>query len=150
MLLLGTGIAFSLVFNKKQLLFSDNFIRWVLFFSVGIQGMWYGIWQIFHGKEVAASIGWAYSPFLFEVGFCNLSCGVAGILSLKFGREYRLCLSIVYGIFLLGAAYKHLESLIVDHNFSFNNAGPIFYTDILIPSLLLIFWVISSFLKKKH
>ncbi len=40
-------------------------------------------------------------------------------------------------IFTLGAAYIHSQDIVVHQNYAPNNAGPILYTDILVPLLTL-------------
>jgi hypothetical protein len=122
----------------------SHFAPWILFFSVGVQGLWAGLWHALKGKEVAESIGWQTSPFQFEIAMGNLGMGVAGVLAPWFGFQYWLALSLVSGIFLWGAAYGHAREMIVKKNFAPNNAGPIFYTDILVPLLVWIFLAVGS------
>src|SRR3990167_10338388 len=128
-ILLSAGIVVGYVNPQIGLPYvptSESLLRWVLFFSVGVQGVWAYLGQTFYPKEVAASIGWAPSPFLFEVACSNLGCGVAGMLALWFGREYWFCLLIVETCFLWGAWYGHLKDMMKNKNFAINNIGPIF------------------------
>lgn len=126
------AVIFSLIFVGDYS-YGDSLWRWLLFFSVGIQGIWAWYGQTFHAKAVAKSIGWENSPFLFEVACANLGCGIAGLLAPWMLFQYWLALSIVEGIFFAGAAYGHIKSMIKEKNFSPNNCGPIFFTDVLIP-----------------
>lgn len=121
----------------------ESFVRWVLFFSVGIQCLWAFVGQAFYSKEVAASIGWAPSPFLFEVAVANLGGGVAGIMAPWFGREFWLSLMVVMTCFLWGAFYGHVKDMIKNKNFAPNNVGPVFFLDLLIPLILWIFYLNS-------
>lgn len=148
-LMLVLAFAFSFFFRKKERSFYHNLIPWILFFSVGLQGIWAWFGQVFYANEVAASIGWAPSPFLFELATYNLGCGIAGLLVLYFGVQYWFCLSIIEIIFLGSAAYGHLKALIIHHDYAINNAGPILYTDILIPVILVICWITHYFTAAK-
>lgn len=141
-ILLGCGIVVGYLNPQLGLPYvplHESLLRWVLFFSVGIQGLWAFIGQTFYAEEVAASIGWPNSPFLFEVACCNLGCGIAGVAALWFGRDYWLALMLVETFFLWGAFYGHLKDALKSKNFAINNVGPIFYTDLFIP---LILWVL--------
>lgn len=119
----------------------ESLLRWVIFFSVGVQGLWAYLGQAFYPKEIALSMGWEPSPFLFEVACANLGCGVAGVLALWFSHEYWLCLIIVESCFLWGSLYGHLKDALKNKNLSANNVGPIFYTDLLVPTLLWILYI---------
>ncbi len=89
--------------------------------------------HVFFGKMSAAFIGWADSPFQFEVGTASLGYAAVGLLAAF--RSYDLRLAAVLGpsIFTLGAAAGHVNQMITAHNFAPGNAGIIFWTDIFIP-----------------
>jgi hypothetical protein len=89
--------------------------------------------HVFFGKLSAGFIGWADSPFQFEVGTASLGFAAVGLLAAF--RSYDLRLAAVLGpsIFTLGAAVGHLYQMVTAHNFAPGNAGIIFWTDIFIP-----------------
>jgi hypothetical protein len=89
--------------------------------------------HVFFGKLSAEFIGWADSPFQFEVGTASLGFAAVGLLAAF--RSYDLRLAAVLGpsIFTLGAAVGHLYQMVSAHNFASGNAGIIFWTDIFIP-----------------
>ena len=111
-----------------------NGITWL----IGGASLGAGVAHTFYGPPVAASIGWKPSPFQYEVGLANLGIGAAGVLASYHGPEYWLAVIIVSTIFLWGAAIGHIREMIVAKNFAPNNAGIIFWTDILCPLFLII------------
>ena len=82
----------------------------------------------------AASIGWATSPFQWEVGLANLAYGVLGVTASSFDRDYTL----------LGAAAGHVPSMIRDHNFAPGKTGYVFWFDILAPVLLIVLYIATG------
>lgn len=111
-------------------------LAYTVFFFVGVGGLWAGTGHVFFAREVAASIGWQPSPFQFEVGLANYGFGVAGLFAPLAGPGYWIALALAQSVFLLGAAWGHIVQMRTG-NFAPNNAGVIFYTDILGPLLLL-------------
>lgn len=138
-ILLVIGLVFGFFAGRNNRSLPENCLRWVLFFAVGVMGIWGGLFQAFEPEMVAASIGWASSPFLFEVACANMGMGIAGLLAPRFRKEYWLAIIIVQTVFLWGAAYGHIKNIFLAHDLAINNAGPILYTDILIPIVL---WVL--------
>lgn len=116
----------------------EVFVRYVMVFPVGIQGLWAALGHLGFPAQTAASIGWAPSPFQFEVGVCNLGIGAVGLIAaFRPSWNFRLAVSIFLLFFLGGAAWGHVLQMILTGNFAPGNAGPIFYTDILTPVSLL-------------
>lgn len=111
----------------------EKLLAWYVFFSIGIDNFYNFVMHVFFGKMSAAFIGWADSPFQFEVGTASLGFAAVGLLAAF--RSYDLRLAAVLGpsIFTLGAAVGHLYQMVAAHNFAPGNAGIIFWTDIFIP-----------------
>lgn len=126
------GLTAGRLRGAKGLDLAGFVLRYLLFFSLGLGGVFTAMGHLFFAKEVAASIGWATSPFQFEVGMANLGFGLAGLLALFFGPGYWFGAGLGPAVFLLGAAYGHTVQMRAG-DFAINNAGPIFYTDMLIP-----------------
>jgi hypothetical protein len=111
---------------------------------IGVSGFIFASGHLFMPAPVAESIGWATSPFQWEVGLANLAYGVLGVTASSFDRDYTLAAIIVFAIFLLGAAVGHVRSMIRDHNVSPGNAGYIFWFDVLAPVLLIVLYVATG------
>lgn len=92
----------------------------------------------------AASIGWATSPFQWEVGLANLAYGVLGVTASSFDRDYTLAAIISFSIYLLGAAAGHVPSMIRDHNFAPGKTGYVFWFDILAPVPLIVLCIATG------
>lgn len=111
----------------------DKLLAWYVFFSVGVSFLVNFVFHVFFGQMAAAFIGWADSPFQFEVGMASLGVAAGGFLAAFAGFDRRLIAVVVPGIFLLGAAAGHAWQMVTAHNFAPGNAGTIFYMDIIIP-----------------
>jgi hypothetical protein len=111
----------------------EKLLAWYVFFSIGIDNFYNFVMHVFFGKLSAGFIGWADSPFQFEVGTASLGFAAVGLLAAF--RSYDLRFAAVLGpsIFTLGAAVGHLYQMVTAHNFAPGNAGIIFWTDIFIP-----------------
>jgi hypothetical protein len=73
----------------------------------------------------------------------NLGVGLAGVLAGIYDREYWLAVIIVATIFLVGAAVGHVRDIVVHRNRAAGNAGPILYTDVILPLFTLALYVTS-------
>ena len=111
----------------------EKLISWHVFFAIGVSNLYNFVCHVFFGKMAAAFIGWADSPFQFEVGMASL--GFAAVAFVAAFRSFDLRLAAILGpsLFLLGAAAGHIYQMVTEHNFAPGNAGIIFYTDIIIP-----------------
>lgn len=102
----------------------------------GFGGALLGLPHILTPDIVANYVGWdAGSPFQIEVGFANVSSGIVGILCIWFRGWFWLAHIVQMSIFLLGAAWLHVEDILARGNLSPGNAGPVLFFDIAIPIL---------------
>jgi hypothetical protein len=121
----------------------DRLLRYLFLFPLGVQGVWAFIGHVFFPGQSAAAIGWAPSPFQYEVGVANLGLGLACIYAAFKGFEARVAAGIVAACFLLGAGIGHIRDIAVTGNLAPGNAGPIMVTDFLTPIavIVLLFFV---------
>jgi len=117
--------------------FSNELFRWVALLAVGSVGLYTGVTHIFFPQVSAAEIGWAPSPFQFEVGMADLTIGVLGVLAFRAGFGFRAAATVAATIFLGGDAVGHVHQMIVADNFAPGNAGPWFWSDILVPLVMI-------------
>nr|WP_246520116.1 DUF6790 family protein [Ancylobacter lacus] len=115
----------------------EALLRSILVFPVGLMGLWGFLGHVFFADQAAASIGWAPSPFQFEVGMANLGIGLAGLIGAFFGSPgFRAAVAVVMAGFLGGAGVGHIVQIVQTGNVAAGNAGPILYTDFLGPLAL--------------
>jgi len=122
-----------------------------LFYAMGIGMVYNGVMHAYFGNIVAPSIGWAQSPFEYELGWFSIGIGTVAIISLWRGYEMRLAVTVATAIFLLAAAAQHLQEMLVAHNYAPNNAGPILWIgDIAYPVILLVLAFLSRDAHERH
>jgi len=119
-------------------------LRYLFIFPLGLQGLWAFVGHVFFPAQSAAAIGWAESPFQFEVGMANLGLGLASLYAAFRGIEARLTASLVAASFLIGAGLFHISDLVGSANFAPGNAGPIMVTDFVTPICVLVLLFLAS------
>ena len=122
----------------------DRLLRYLFLFPLGVQGLWAFVGHVFFAERSAASIGWATSPFQYEVGVANLGLGLAAIYAAFRGFEARLSVAIAAACFLIGAGVGHIRDIVATGNLAPGNAGPIMITDFLTPIAVLVLLVFAS------
>jgi hypothetical protein len=122
--------------------FANELLGWLLLLSLGLQGVYTFIVHVFFPKWSAEHIGWAVSPFQYEVGIADLTVGVLGILAFWGNFSFRLAAAIAGIVWYWGDAVGHVRQMIVADNFAPGNAGSWFWTDVLVPLLLVICLVV--------
>lgn len=125
--------------RKTNRFAADIFLGYLFFFAVGLSGLWGFILHAFFPEMAAKFIGWANSPFQFEVAVANLGMGLVGVFGLYASKPYRIAGTIYTTCFLWGAAYGHVVQMIKANNFAPGNAGAIFYNDLFLPLFLILF-----------
>jgi Na+/melibiose symporter-like transporter len=122
----------------------DRLLRYLFLFPLGLQGLWAFIGHVFFAERAAAAIGWAMSPFQYEVGVANLGIGLASIYAAFRGFEARLATAIVAACFLGGAGIGHIMNIAASGDLASGNAGPIMVTDFLTPITVLVLLLFAS------
>jgi hypothetical protein len=122
----------------------DRLLRYLFVFPLGLQGQWAFVGHVFFAEAVAESIGWATSPFQYEVGVANLGLGLASLYAAFRGLEARLAVAIAAACFLIGAGIGHIRDIVEAGNFAPGNAGPIMVTDFLTPIVVLVLLFFAS------
>ena len=114
-----------------------TYLSYLLFIYVGLMGLFTAYFHVFHPGIASASIGWAPSPFEYEVGMADLTVGVLGVLCLVFRREFWLASAIANAVWLLGDAVGHIREIVVHNNHAKNNAGLFLDLELATPVLIL-------------
>jgi hypothetical protein len=111
----------------------EALFKWFLFFSIGVSYLYNAVMHTVFAETAAAYIGWANSPFQYEVGFASLGFAAVGFLATWRSFDMRLAAIVGPALFLWGAAGGHVYQMVTQHNFAPGNAGIIFWTDIFVP-----------------
>lgn len=111
----------------------EALLRWFLFFSIGCSFLYNFVMNVFFANMAAHFIGWANSPFQYEVGFASLGFALVGFFAFRGGPGFRTAAILGPAGFLWGAAGGHVYQMVAAHNFAPGNAGVIFWSDIFIP-----------------
>ena len=115
----------------------ETFLMYFLVVRVGLGGLWGFSGHFFYADQVAEHIGWpAGNPFQKEIAFTNLAFGTLGVLCLWWRGNFWVATVIGVSIFLLGAAFVHLQDISKSQNFNPGNAGAVLVSDILNPLIL--------------
>jgi len=112
-----------------------------MFLFVGLVGIYTFALHCFWPNIAAEGIGWANSPFQWEVGIANAAIGSLGLLAMKASRQFRLAVVVATSIWLWGDAAGHIYQMVAANNFAPGNAGPWFWTDVAGPLLLIVIHV---------
>jgi len=127
----------------------EALFAYFLLFSIGFSFLYNFVCHTLFAEEVAAFIGWANSPFQYEVGYASLGIGIAGLIAFKGNIGFRAATIIIPAFFLWGAAGGHIYQMVNAHNYASGNAGIIFWTDIFLPVIgFVLLFVQYRFIKK--
>jgi hypothetical protein len=121
----------------------DRLLRYLFVFPLGLLGLWAFVGHVFFPAQSAAAIGWADSPFQFEVGVANLGIGLASLYAAFKGFEARLAASLAGAAFLMGAGIIHVTDIGTVGDLAPGNAGPNLVTDFLTPIATLVLLYLS-------
>lgn len=113
-------------------------LQWMLSLGLGVPSLWAAFSHAVFSKRVAESIGWAPSPFQKEIAGANLGIGLGAVAASVLGSEAAWAMTFMAAGFLWSAAAVHVTDMVRRKNFAINNAGPIFWWDILTPLTLFI------------
>lgn len=114
-------------------------MAYLFFFLVGILSFFGFTAHFFYPDQTAKLIGWAPgSPFQFEVAMANLSYAILGILAIWLRKRFWVAIIIGYTVWLWGDALGHINQMVKVQDYATGNAGVYFYSDVIIPFVLLI------------
>lgn len=130
---------------RNAALVIEKLIAWFVFFNVGVSLLHNFVMHGFFGKTAAAFIGWADSPFQFEVATASLGFAVVGFIAAFRSFDLRLAAIVGPAIFMLGAAFGHMREMAAG-NFAPGNAGIMFYWDIFFS----LFGAVLLWLQHRH
>lgn len=113
-------------------------LQWMLSVGLGLPSLWAALSHAVWSERVAHSIGWSPSPFQKEIAGANLGIGLGASAASILGPEAAWAMTVMVAGFLWSAAAVHIDDMVRRKNFAINNAGPIFWWDILTPLTLIL------------
>src|SRR5277367_2315768 len=116
-------IAFSAKRRSSAVAIAATYLIYLLVIYVGVMGVFTAWAHVFQPERTSASIGWATSPYEYEVGMADLTVGVLGVLCLKFWADFWLATAIANAVWLLGDAVGHVRQMTLNNNHASNNSG---------------------------
>jgi hypothetical protein len=112
---------------------ADKLLSDYVLYAVGLMYLYNCVVHTVFAETSAAYIGWANSPFQYEVGYASLGFGLAAIVAHRSNFMARLVAVVGPSMFLWGAAAGHVHYILETKNFSPGNAGVVLWTDIFLP-----------------
>jgi hypothetical protein len=124
---------------------------WFLSVFSGISSILAFLGHTFAADKIASYIGWMPgSPFQYEVAAANLAFGVLGISCIWLRGNFWIATVMAGTVFGFGAAFVHIQDMIVNHNYAPGNAGIVLYLDIAGPTLMIVLLTVFKILEKKE
>ncbi|MFD9789504.1 DUF6790 family protein [Streptomyces sp. NPDC059070] len=111
--------------------------RWWAVGALGIGSLYVTISFLAAPTVMADTIGFAHSPFQFEIAFANLGLAVLGFRAASAPPRERLTSGLAAAAFLWGAAVGHVYQWFAHGDHSAGNTGGILANDVLIPAVMI-------------
>ncbi len=118
-------------------LLATIFLRYMLLINVGLEGFFAFYAHAFMPDQISKTIGWAPSPFEYEVAIANLAIAALGIMCWWFEGLFWFAAIVATSVWLWGDAVGHIQQIVVAHNYAPNNAGAALYSDLVVPAILI-------------
>jgi hypothetical protein len=130
-------LAFSRKRRSSGLAVAETYLLYLFVIYVGLMGLFTAYAHVFLPARASASIGWASSPFEYEVGMADLTVGVLGVLCACFRGDFWLATSIANAVWLWGDAIGHVRQVVENNNHAANNSGLFLYLEFIVPAVIL-------------
>ncbi|MFG2116366.1 DUF6790 family protein [Streptomyces sp. NPDC048718] len=111
--------------------------RWWAVGALGFGSLWITVSFLADPEGMADAIGFAHSPFQFEIAFANLGLAVLGFRGASASPRERLTSGLAAAAFLWGAAIGHVHQWFAHGDHAPGNTGGILAADILVPAVMI-------------
>ncbi|MFE2378053.1 DUF6790 family protein [Streptomyces sp. NPDC059398] len=111
--------------------------RWWAVGALGIGSLWITLSFLAVPQAMADTIGFAHSPFQFEIAFANLGLAVLGFRGASASPRERLTSGLAAAAFLWGAVIGHVYQWFAHGDHAAGNTGGILANDVLIPAVMI-------------
>lgn len=135
---LGFIIHYMMTKPKETGKVFELFLLYQLVFNIGLLGLLSFIGLTFLPDIAAAHVGWTPCHFEQELANVNLGYGVLGLLCIWLRGDFWTAVVIGASIWLFGDGLDHFFNAFYHHNLAPGNLGVLFYTDILIPIVMIV------------
>jgi hypothetical protein len=112
--------------------------RWWAVAALGCGSLWMTVSFVFIPGFMADTIGFAHSPFQFEIAFANFALFVLGLRAVKASARERITIGLGAGMFLWGATIGHVYQFIANGDHQPGNTGGVLAYDVLIPAIMIV------------
>jgi hypothetical protein len=130
-------IACSAKRRSSKVAVAATYLIYLLVIYAGVMGVFTAWAHVFQPIRTSASIGWATSPYEYEVGMADLTIGVLGLWCLRFRGNFWLATAIANAVWLLGDAIGHIREITLHNNHAANNSGIFLAAEIITPLVIL-------------
>lgn len=133
------GFAIHLWLDKERrtsFRVAELLLLYQLVFNIGVLGYFSFIGLTFLPEIVADHVQWPMCPFQYELANANLGFGTLGFMCCYFRHHFWTATVIGSSIWLFADGVGHCIDAVRHHNFSEGNTGVLFYSDLLIPMIL--------------
>lgn len=123
----------------------DIHMGWWMLFVVGIGSVVGAAYHVFDGAQTAELIGYTRGDggFQWENSMGDLAIGVAGIMAYWYSGHFWLATIVVLTVQYFGDAAGHIYFWLVEDNTKPYNIGVPLWTDILLPIVMWVLYVLS-------
>lgn len=138
LILFVLSLVLAAVTKRAGLSKAEHYLGWFLLLAVGAASLWAGLYHVLDPKMAAAFIGWAPSPFQFEIGVADIAFGVMAMVAFWRPLEFKAAVVVYAVLFYAGVVYGHIYQVIATDNFSPGNFGMLLLLSIICPVLLVV------------
>ena len=110
---------------------AERYLAWLLLLSVGLDGIWAGLFHIFFPGVASGEIGWQPSPFEFEIGVADLSLGIVAVISFWRSLSFKSAIAFFAALFYAGVVVGHFQQAFAHGDYSPDNFGIMLVVTIL-------------------
>ncbi|ALG08434.1 DUF6790 family protein [Kibdelosporangium phytohabitans] len=132
------GAAIRSRHSTSRLARLETFQRWWAVSALGLGSLWLVIAFLAVPDAMAETIGFARTPFEFEIAFANLGLAVLGFRAVSASARERITIGLGAGMFLWGAVVGHVYQWFANGDHAPGNTGGILVYDMLAPAVMII------------
>lgn len=116
----------------------ETWQRWWAIGALGCGSLWMTFTFLTIPDMMSTTIGFARTPFLFEIAFANLGLAIMGFRAASASARERITIGLGAGMFLWGAIIGHLYQWIANGDTAPGNVGGVLISDLLFPAVMIV------------